>query len=71
MGVSFSDESTRVYTGTVAILVESALPFTIGSMVYVITYGIGSDIAMAFSCYSMFTVRLWYLCCDYNACLRR
>ncbi|OSD07855.1 hypothetical protein PYCCODRAFT_1473489 [Trametes coccinea BRFM310] len=53
--VSFSDESTREYTGAVAILVESALPFTIGSMVYVITYGVGSDIAVAFSCYSMFT----------------
>ncbi|KAI9057988.1 hypothetical protein FKP32DRAFT_1680971 [Trametes sanguinea] len=53
--VSFSDGSTKIYTGVIAILVESALPFTIGSMVYVITYGIGTDIAVAFSCYSMFT----------------
>ncbi|KAJ2992812.1 hypothetical protein NUW54_g7849 [Trametes sanguinea] len=42
------------------ILVESALSFTIRSMVYVITYGIGSDIA--FSCYSMFTLRPYCLC---------
>ncbi|OSD07854.1 hypothetical protein PYCCODRAFT_1430054 [Trametes coccinea BRFM310] len=53
--LSFSDEGTRVYTGAVSIIIESALPFTIGSMAYVITYGIGSDIAVAFSCYSMFT----------------
>ncbi|KAJ2987416.1 hypothetical protein NUW54_g9431 [Trametes sanguinea] len=53
--LSFSDEGTRVYTGAVSIIIESALPFTIGSMAYVITYGIGSDVAVAFSCYSMFT----------------
>ncbi|CDO69072.1 hypothetical protein BN946_scf184992.g21 [Trametes cinnabarina] len=53
--LSFSDEGTRTYTGAVAIIVESALPFTIGSMAYVISYGMGSDIAIAFSCYSMFT----------------
>ncbi|KAI0635018.1 hypothetical protein C8Q77DRAFT_669634 [Trametes polyzona] len=50
-----SDEGTKAYTGAVAIIVESALPFTLGSMIYVITYGIGSDIAVAFSGYSMFT----------------
>ncbi|KAI0646163.1 hypothetical protein C8Q79DRAFT_1000582 [Trametes meyenii] len=53
--LAFSDEGTRAYTGAVAIIVESALPFTVGSLAYVIAYGIGSDVAIAFSCYSMFT----------------
>ncbi|KAI0325797.1 hypothetical protein GY45DRAFT_1374471 [Cubamyces sp. BRFM 1775] len=52
---TFSDEGRRAFTGAIAIVIESALPFTIGSMAYVITYGIGSDVAVAFSCYSMFT----------------
>ncbi|KAI0777554.1 hypothetical protein BD413DRAFT_182180 [Trametes elegans] len=53
--LTFADDASRSYVGAVAIMIESALPFTIGSMAYVITYGIGSDIAYAFSCYSMFT----------------
>lgn len=56
-----SADGTRAYTGVVAIIVESALPFTLGSMAYLITYGIGSDIQIAFSCYSMFTVRPFVL----------
>ncbi|KAH9896712.1 hypothetical protein C8Q73DRAFT_421166 [Cubamyces lactineus] len=50
---TFSDEGRRVYTGAMAIVIKSALPFTIGSMTYMITYGIGSDVAVGFSCYSM------------------
>ncbi|KAH9855681.1 hypothetical protein C2E23DRAFT_866755 [Lenzites betulinus] len=49
------NEGTQTFTGAAAIIIESALPFTIGSLIYVITYGIGSDIAVAFSCYAMFT----------------
>ncbi|KAI0635015.1 hypothetical protein C8Q77DRAFT_1156372 [Trametes polyzona] len=45
----------RVYTGAVAIVVESALPFTVFSAAYLVTYAIGSDIAVAFSFYAMFT----------------
>ncbi|KAL1941548.1 hypothetical protein VTO73DRAFT_6987 [Trametes versicolor] len=45
----------RAYTGAVAIVVESALPFTVFSAAYLVTYGIGSDIAVAFSFYAMFT----------------
>ncbi|KAI8986801.1 hypothetical protein BD414DRAFT_416160 [Trametes punicea] len=45
----------RVYTGVVAVMVESALPFTIFSAAYLITYAMGSNISMAFSFYAMFT----------------
>ena len=48
---------TKIYTGTVAIVVESALPFTIFSIAYLVTFAIGTDIAYAFSFYAMFTVR--------------
>ncbi|KAI0746596.1 hypothetical protein C8Q80DRAFT_1219953 [Daedaleopsis nitida] len=45
----------RLYTGAVAAVVESALPFTVFSGVYLVTYAIGSDVANAFSFYAMFT----------------
>ncbi|KAL7284302.1 hypothetical protein ACG7TL_001586 [Trametes sanguinea] len=45
----------RVYTGAVALVVESALPFTVFSAVYLVTYAMGSNISMAFSFYAMFT----------------
>ncbi|KAI0646162.1 hypothetical protein C8Q79DRAFT_1000581 [Trametes meyenii] len=45
----------RVYTGAVAIVVESALPFTVFSAVYLVTYALGSAVAAAFSFYAMFT----------------
>ncbi|CDO69073.1 hypothetical protein BN946_scf184992.g22 [Trametes cinnabarina] len=45
----------RVYTGAVALMVESALPFTVFSAAYLVTYAMGSDISMAFSFYAMFT----------------
>ena len=47
---------TKVYTGAVAIVVESALPFTVFSIAYLVTYALGTDIAYAFSFYAMFTV---------------
>ncbi|KAH9920548.1 uncharacterized protein BXZ73DRAFT_52104 [Epithele typhae] len=45
----------RMYTGVAAIFVESALPFTIFSFIYLVTYAVGSDIAYLFSFYIMFT----------------
>ncbi|RDX46653.1 hypothetical protein OH76DRAFT_1406732 [Lentinus brumalis] len=49
------DADGTVYTGAAAIVVESALPFTIFSLAYLVTYAMGSDIANAFSFYAMFT----------------
>ncbi|EJF56724.1 hypothetical protein BD309DRAFT_1062282 [Dichomitus squalens] len=46
---------TTVYTGAVAIVVESALPFTLFSCAYLVTYALGTDVAYAFSFYAMFT----------------
>lgn len=50
------DTDTKVYTGAVAIVVESALPFTLFSFAYLITFAIGTDVAFAFSFYAMFSV---------------
>lgn len=50
------DADTQVYTGAVAIVVESALPFTLFSFAYLITFAIGTDVAFAFSFYAMFSV---------------
>lgn len=69
--VSVTSEGTQAYTGAIAIIVESALPFTLGSMAYVIAYGIGSDLAIAFSCYAMFTVRAVFLRDAWNQADRR
>ncbi|KAM5534728.1 hypothetical protein V8D89_011592 [Ganoderma adspersum] len=49
------DTDTQVYTGAVAIVVESALPFTLFSFAYLITFAIGTDVAFAFSFYAMFS----------------
>lgn len=54
--LTYSSEDARIYTGPVAIIIESALPFTVFSLAYVITYAMKSDIAVGFSFYSMFTV---------------
>lgn len=59
---------TQIYTGTVAIVVESALPFTIFSIVYLITYAIGTDIAYAFSFYAMFTVSNLHIFATWSLC---
>ncbi|KAG2065023.1 hypothetical protein BDR04DRAFT_206847 [Suillus decipiens] len=42
-----SDEQRSTYTGTVAILVESALPFTVLGIVYLVTYILGIPSATA------------------------
>ena len=49
-------EAAAVYTGAVAIVVESALPFTVFSLAYLVAYAVGSALANAFSFYAMFTV---------------
>ncbi|KAI0826996.1 hypothetical protein BC628DRAFT_1318825 [Trametes gibbosa] len=54
-GASHAAEDFHAYTGAVAIVVESALPFTVFSAAYLVTYGLGSDLANAFSFYAMFT----------------
>lgn len=46
----------RLYAGAVAIVVESALPFTLFNLAYLVAFAIGTDIAFAFSFYAMFTV---------------
>ena len=53
---AYGSADMKVYTGAVAVVVESALPFTIFSVAYLITYAMGSDVAYAFSFYAMFTV---------------
>ncbi|RPD79288.1 hypothetical protein L226DRAFT_531106 [Lentinus tigrinus ALCF2SS1-7] len=56
MRASYPDPAdAAVYTGAAAIVVESALPFTVFSVVYLVTYAMGSDVANAFSFYAMFT----------------
>ncbi|TFK86408.1 hypothetical protein K466DRAFT_600363 [Polyporus arcularius HHB13444] len=52
---AYGAADTKVYTGAVAVIVESALPFTIFSVAYLITFAMGSDVAYAFSFYAMFT----------------
>ncbi|KAI0674163.1 hypothetical protein C8Q78DRAFT_1075837 [Trametes maxima] len=53
--LGYATQEIRVYTGAVAIMVESALPFTVFSAAYLVTYAMGSDVAAAFSFYAMFT----------------
>ena len=55
--LAFANEF-KVYIGAVAIVIESALPFTVFSAAYLVTYAMGSDISIGFSFYAMFTVRL-------------
>ncbi|KAJ8463278.1 hypothetical protein ONZ51_g10355 [Trametes cubensis] len=52
--LAFADEF-KVYIGAVAIMIESALPFTVFSAAYLVTYAMGSDISIGFSFYAMFT----------------
>ncbi|KAI0746599.1 hypothetical protein C8Q80DRAFT_781618 [Daedaleopsis nitida] len=49
------DQDATVHTGAVALVIESALPFTVFNLVYIITFALKSDIAIAFSFHSMFT----------------
>ncbi|KAI1798354.1 hypothetical protein LXA43DRAFT_1078537 [Ganoderma leucocontextum] len=45
----------RLYAGAVAIVVESALPFTLFNLAYLVAFAVDTDIAFAFSFYAMFT----------------
>ncbi|KAI0741792.1 hypothetical protein C8Q80DRAFT_1110645 [Daedaleopsis nitida] len=49
------NQDASVHTGAVAVVIESALPFTVFNLVYIITFALKSDIAIAFSFHSMFT----------------
>lgn len=50
---------TEVYTNALAIIIESALPFSIFGFMFLVTYGMNSGVEMIFeSFYVLFTVRL-------------
>ncbi|KAI0352377.1 hypothetical protein OH77DRAFT_1409351 [Trametes cingulata] len=53
--LSRMDEESKAYIAAVAISVESALPLTLGNLAFIMAYVMGSDVAIAFSWYSMFT----------------
>ncbi|KAH9939321.1 uncharacterized protein BXZ73DRAFT_99521 [Epithele typhae] len=50
-----SDHYSRMCTGAAAIIVESALPFTVFSLIYLVTYAVHTQVAYLFSFYIMFT----------------
>lgn len=50
----------RLYGGAVAIVVESALPFTLFNLAYLVAFAVGTDLAFAFSFYAMFTVSSFF-----------
>ncbi len=50
--------SARRYTGTLPIVVESALPYSMAGFAFLVAYGLQSDISILFGAfYGMFTVR--------------
>ncbi|KAL1941534.1 hypothetical protein VTO73DRAFT_6973 [Trametes versicolor] len=54
--ISFNVITTSLICGRILYIGrQSALPFTLGSMAYVVAYSIGSDLAIAFLCHAMFT----------------
>ena len=55
---SYYGADRRLYAGAVAIVVESALPFTLFNLAYLVAFAVGTDVAFAFSFYAMFTVSL-------------
>lgn len=56
-------EHTKLYTGVVAILVESALPFTLLSIAYIIPYARNDVESLALvGIWGCFFVRVWSLC---------
>jgi len=56
-GRMLANGSTRQYFGVIAIVVESAALYTVFSLMYLITFAIGSDLSALFmSFYAMFTV---------------
>lgn len=47
------------YTGTISMIVESALPYALSGIAWLVSYGIGSEISILFlSFYIMFTVSM-------------
>ncbi|GBE87855.1 hypothetical protein SCP_1200800 [Sparassis crispa] len=49
-------EAMRTYTSTVSIIIESALPYSLSGIAFLITYGLNSDISILFlSFYILFT----------------
>lgn len=59
----------RKYTGTIALIIEAALPYTLFGIAYVVTLGVNSPTSILFlSIYVMLTVRLetrrFCLCSD-------
>ena len=47
------------YAGTIPIIVESALPYAVAGIAFLVSYGMGSNISIFFlSIYVMFTVSL-------------
>ena len=55
---SYYGADRRLYAGAVAIVVESALPFTLFNLAYLVAFAVGTDLAFAFSFYAMFAVSL-------------
>ncbi len=50
-------EAAVRYTGTLSIVVESALPYSMAGLAYLVSFGIGSDISIMFcAVYVMFSV---------------
>ena len=46
------------YTGTLPIVVESALPYSMAGLAFLVSFGIGSDLSIMFGAfYGMFSVR--------------
>lgn len=58
MGRNLGPATSETYVNAIAIVVESALPYTICGIVYLVTYGVQSDISVLFlAIYGMMTVR--------------
>ncbi|EPS97201.1 hypothetical protein FOMPIDRAFT_81947 [Fomitopsis schrenkii] len=56
MGRNLGPATSETYVNAIAIVVESALPYTICGIVYLVTYGVQSDISVLFlAIYGMMT----------------
>ena len=57
---ALGEGAAHVYTNTAAVIIESALPYTLAGIVYVVVLGMHSSTTMLFmSVYVLFTVRLF------------
>ena len=57
---ALGEGAAHVYTNTAAMIIESALPYTLAGVVYVVVLGMHSSTTMLFmSIYVLFTVRLF------------